>query len=477
MRCNRYVFLFVEMRLRLNMIERLRNLIALFTFVVLVGCAGNPEKDITYFGGKIINPKTNYVVLFDNEVVLDTFYLNKSNSFLGEINSMDEGLYYFKHGNEHQYIYLEPQDSILIRLNTWDFDESLVFSGKGAERNNLLIDIFLESENDDKLFYKFYNLDPEDFRKKVDSLEELRLATYQDFIQNNPEESEAFNNILKIALTYPLYAKVESYPIAHTAISEHKDHESLNRSFYTHRDIVNVENDSIMYFYAYRDFILSHLYNKVSTAGHHSESDEFTVSLLRTIANEMKSEETRNAFLRQTVISHFLRKSSCNVNNEAFDTYLQLSTNERDKAQVQKLWNDSKGIHKGKKIKNFRITDYNKTDRSIKSIIKGKNAVVYFWNPEYTSHEFIARRISFLSKKHPNVEFIGVLIDGDGTKRIKQLDIKSQYYLGPKSKANTFLTSKMPRTVLIDKKGMVTNGYASLNSRNIYDQIAELAKN
>lgn len=467
------------MRLRLNMIERLRNLIALFTFAVLIGCAGSTNEGITYFGGKIINPKTNYVVLFDNEVVLDTFYLNNKNSFLGEINSLNEGLYYFKHGNEHQYIYIEPQDSVLIRLNTWDFDESLVFSGKGAERNNLLIDIFLESEKDDDFFRmnRLYDLVPEDFRLKVDSIEAQRLAMWSDFDLKNPEESDAFKNVLKIALTYPLYAKVESYPMAHTAMSEHTEHNEVTRSFYTHRDKVDLDNDSIMYFYAYRNLVMSHLYNKVNTAGHHHESNEFTTSLLKTIANEVKNEKTRNAILRQTVVSHFYQKSSCNVNNEAFDTYLQLTSNEDDKNQIQKLWNDSKSIHRGKKLKNFYVTDYNKTDRSIKSIIKGKNSVVYFWNPEYTSHEYIAKRISFLSDKHPNVEFVGVKIDGKGKERIKKLDIKSQYYVSPTSDANKFLTSKMPRTLLINKKGMVTNGYASLNSRNIYDQIAELAKN
>jgi hypothetical protein len=459
------------------MTGRLSKLITLVTITTLIGCWGTSEKHITYFGGKIINPKTNHVVLFDNEVVLDTFYLDEANRFLGEVSSLEEGLYYFKHGNEHQYIYLEPKDSVLIRLNTWDFDESLVFSGKGAERNNLLIDIFLESEKDDKRFYSYYNLLPDEFKSKVDSIEKRKLQTYDEFAANHPEESEEFKNILKIALTYPLYAKVENYPIAHTGMSKDHDHVDLNRSFYTHRDHINIENDSIMYFYAYRDLVLSHLYNKVSTAGHSYESDEFTVSLLRTIANELKNEETRNAILRQTVVGHFYRKSSCSINNDAFETFFNLSSNDKDKNQVRKLLSDSKKVHKGKQIHNFHVVDYNKTERPIHSVIKGKNSVVYFWNPKYISKEFIASRIGFLTREYPEIEFIGVKIDGDGKDRIEKLDIKSQFYIHSDSDAQEFLTSKMPRTLLIDKKGTVTNGYASLSSRNIYSQIAELAKN
>ena len=465
------------MRLRLNMTERLSKLIALLTLTALIGCAGTSEKSMTYFGGKIINPKSDFVVLYDNEVVLDTFYLDQNDAFLGEMPSLIEGLYYFKHGNEHQYIYLEPKDSVLIRLNTWDFDESLVFSGKGAERNNLLIDCFLESEKEDKLFYKLYDLTPKEFKNKVDSIEEGRLARLSEFESKNPQESEQFKNILKIALTYPLYAKVESYPMAHSAKKQHESHIEVNRSFYSHRDKVSLDNDSIMYFYAYRDLVLSHLYNKVNTAGHKLESDEFTVSLLKTVANELKNEDTRNAILRQTVIGHFYRKSSCNVNKDAFETYFNLSTNEKDKNLVSSLLSDSKKVHKGKKIHNFHITDYNKTDRSIKSLIKGKNSVVYFWNPSYSSKDYIAARIIYLSREYPSIEFIGIKINGDGKDRIEKLDIKSQYYVSPKSEANDFLSSKMPRTILINKKGVVTNGYASLNSRNIYEQIALLAKN
>ena len=103
--------------------------------------------------------------------------------------------------------------------------------------------------------------------------------------------------------------------------------------------------------------------------------------------------------------------------------------------------------------------------------------MVYFWNSEYISKEYIASRINFLSKKHPNINFLGVKIDGNGKDRIKKIDIKSQYYIHSKSEANEFLTSKMPRTLLINGKGIVMNGYASLMSKNIFDQIAQLDNN
>ena len=459
------------------MAERLGKLFFLLTTVVLLGCNPDAKNEFTYFGGKIINPKAKYVVLFENEHALDTFYLHDNHTFFGQIPLKREGLYYFKHGPEHQYLYLKPKDSLLIRLNTWDFDESLVFSGNGSVRNNILIDCFLDTEADREKFYSFYDLDAPEFKTKIDSTEKRKLARYDEYVSNNPEESEGYKNILKIALTYPVYSKAENYSMSHNAKRHDTDHDhEVHKDFYSYRDKINLKQDSVIYFYAYRDLIVSHMYNRVNSNGHEVYSDKFTVELLNLISKEMKHERTKNALLRQTVIGHFYRRSSCSVNEDAFETYLTLSTNNEDKYLISNLLNDTKKIHKGKKIKNFYVTDYNKSNKSIKSIIKNKSAVVYFWNPDFVSKDYIASKIGYLSKKYPSVKFVGVKIDGNGKDRIKKLDIKSQYFLTKENKANYFLTSKMPRTLLINRKGVVTNAYASLSSSKIYKQIDELVK-
>ena len=58
--------------------------ILLFSITVLLGCNHAPVCNSTYFGGKIINPKSNCIILFENDIPLDTFYLDKNNTFLGD---------------------------------------------------------------------------------------------------------------------------------------------------------------------------------------------------------------------------------------------------------------------------------------------------------------------------------------------------------------------------------------------------------
>ena len=249
----------------------------IFSTIIISGCVTSTPCESTYFGGKIINPKTDHVVLYKNEIPLDTFFLDENNSFLGEIPTLQEGLYNFKHGNEEQYIYLNPKDSLLIRLNTWNFDETLVFSGIGAERNNLLIDSFLESENDRKVFYKYYDLTPSEFNSKIIEAEKIKLDRYNDYVNNHPEESEKFKNIFKIALTYPLYSKVENYPLARSAKSDSDRNLEVDDYFYKHREQIALDNDSLMYFYAYRNYVLNNLYNRVNALGYDINSNEFTL--------------------------------------------------------------------------------------------------------------------------------------------------------------------------------------------------------
>ncbi len=451
-------------------------LIILVSITVLLGCNNSQVCNSTYFGGKIINPKSNCIILFENEIPVDTFYLDKNNTFLGEIPSLHEGLFNFKHGNEQQYIYLEPKDSLLIRLNTWNFDETLVFSGKGAERNNLLIDSFLESEKERRIFYQYYDLPPTEFSAKVSQVEKVKLDRYNDYINNHPEESDKFNDILKTALTFPLYSKVENYPLAHSAKINHDEHSVINEDFYKHREYISLDNDSLMFFYAYRDYVLSNLYNKVNSLGYDLNSDEFTVNLLKEISAELNDENSRNSMLRKIFIRHFYWKSSRKINENIVNTYFDLTTNLEDKKLILNLTTDVKKIVEGELLNDFKIIDYNKSHKSIRRLIKNKKSVLYFWNPEYIGKDFIASRIQYLSEKYPDLKFIGVKIYDNNKERIFKLDIKSQYYLDTNSKANSFLTSQLPRTILINKKGVVVNSYASLSSRNIFNQIEELAR-
>ena len=143
---------------------------------------------------------------------------------------------------------------------------------------------------------------------------------------------------------------------------------------------------------------------------------------------------------------------------------------------IKKLLSDSELVHKGQKMLDFTLTDLNKTEHRIKDLIKNKNAFLFFWNPEYVTPLYIYSRINYLSKRFPDVEFIQIKMDGNKIDKIYNLDIKNQFFITQTSEANKFLTSKMPRCIIINNKGIVTNGFASISSKKLHSELKALSK-
>ncbi|KOY52551.1 hypothetical protein [Polaribacter dokdonensis] len=456
-------------------------LLQLLSLSFLISCETEVKEQTTYFGGKIINPKSNRVILYSMEQVIDTFLLDEHQKFIGELKNANEGLYYFVHGNENQYIYIEPQDSLMLRLNTWDFDETLSFAGKGADRNNMLIDCFLADEKERKNFYQLNKQEVDVFKKVTDSLLATKLVTYNDYVLEHPDETEGFNEVLKVALTFPIYSRFERYPIIHSKYAEDGHFPEVDDSFYDYRKNIDIDKDTMMYFPPYSRYIRNYLYNETYALGHRPMRNEytpdFTLDLLNIIDDRITSQSTKNAFLKQTLVSHFYNKSSDQVNLEAFDLFLKSSTNEKDKTQIQSLLNDSKAITLGNELPNFEITDYTNSNHSIHKLIKDKNTFLLFWNPEYVSKSYLSSRLVYLQEKFPNIHFQLIKTDGLDVEKIEKLDIKNQFYINKDNLAQTFLSSKMTRTILVNHNGKVVNGFASIYSNNLIPYLEDLNNN
>lgn len=450
----------------------MRYLVPFILLITVFGCK-TKENKATYFGGKILHPKSNNVILFDFEKAIDTIYLKDDNTFLGKIDSLKEGLFYFKHGPEHQYIYLEPQDSLLLRLNTWDFDESLVYSGTSAAKNNTLIESFLQNEKEEKLFYNLVKEKPEDYIEKVNELiasKDKKIANYKTL---HPEVSERFLKILEISHKYPIYTQIEDYIIEKESS---KDTVKLSSKFFKHRNEVYMGLDSIMFFNAYSEYVMTRIYSNTYQQGHKKNTDEFTVALLKNIDANIKTEELKNVYLRHATIRHFYNKSSCTLNKDAFYTFFKLSSNIEDKKQIQRLLNDAKNLNKGDRLPDFNTISYAGVVENSNHLIKNKNCVLYFRNPSHYSDEWVAKRINFLNNNNPKTSFIIINVTDNKNYSIKDIDISKQYYLSTESAAKQFLTSNYPRTILVNNKGIIVNGFGALSSQKINQQIANLEK-
>ena len=121
-------------------------------------------------GGQIINPSSRDVTLYQGSNVIDMLDLDDNFKFQRKYDSLTSGIYKLEHLPEYQTVLLEEADSLWIRINATTFNESIVFSGIGATKNNFLIDLYLKQEEEVNFLSSKYSSNQIVFKKIIDSL-------------------------------------------------------------------------------------------------------------------------------------------------------------------------------------------------------------------------------------------------------------------------------------------------------------------
>lgn len=110
----------------------------------------------TFLKGKITNQTHNkcflYVFKADkpdgqmSQIFLDSSDVKKDGTFSMAINLKEATEVIFYDGNEQTTVLLNPNDDINLTLNTKLFDETIMYTGKGSEKNNVIKNITITEE-------------------------------------------------------------------------------------------------------------------------------------------------------------------------------------------------------------------------------------------------------------------------------------------------------------------------------------------
>ncbi len=437
----------------------------------LIGCQNNTDKNQIFFGGEIINPKSNFVLLMQNENVLDTIFLKKDNTFGKYISNITSGLYSFKHGYEFQYIYLVPKDSLRIRLNTWDFDNTLVFDGKGSERNELLLDIFKGNESTNNNFYQYASLNEEDFLKKTAlvTIQHTKLAA--DFTDSNPNETAAYQHLIDAAINYPIYRLKELYPYWHQKISKDSTF-VLSKEYYDFRANTSLNDSLLSNYYAYQNFITTYLYKKANKANSNKGFDtNFRTLLLESIASEIKISKLKNQLLYNEIYTT-LFDDSCEATQEQLHLFFDNSTDSIANNKIRLLIEDKKRLPVGDTFPNFTVTDNKGKETSIKNLIEKKNTALIYWSSLHISADYLNKRIRYLQTKFPSINFIVLNIDSTRNKlSFVTKTTENQYYIKNDDDESNFTKSGYTRTVIINSQGRISSSFTLLTNASIESQL------
>ena len=232
-----------------------KELLGLIVLIILLGCDSKYKKHSGIFlGGQIVNPSSRNVTLYQGTNIIEMLELNSDLMFKRKYDSLSNGIYKLEHLPEYQTLLLEENDSIWVRINAAAFDESIVYSGIGASKNNFLIELFLKKESENEYLSSKYSSDKKVFQKIIDSLllEKKKLWIQMDSVN---KLSPIAQKVTQAAYIYQ-YANIkERYALLRGSQWTPKE-DSL---FFSYRRFLNFGDNDLAFFDPYVNYVINYI--------------------------------------------------------------------------------------------------------------------------------------------------------------------------------------------------------------------------
>ncbi|MDG3581895.1 MULTISPECIES: TlpA family protein disulfide reductase [Galbibacter] len=455
-------------------------------------CTKSPSK--AYFAGEIVNPNNDFVYLYYNNAVIDSSKIDQNNRFFFEVDDIHDGLYHFDH-NEYQYIILEKGDSLLMRLNTLDFDESLVYSGIGASKNNFLIDMFLIYEDEEKAVNKFSELDPDEFVKKIDSLRSMKQELLNDINQENILSPVALH-ITQGAINYRYFTDMEEYPFINKRRNGLHEVSELPKNFYQFRRQVDYNDTLLTYYRPYFNYLVTHFNNlsynycknqcngdlvKIQRSLHYSTHK------LRLIDSAITKNKTiRDNLTRNVAYSYLLGDHTANYNQRFLDSFSKYAPDNQHQKEITTFYNNVQQLQKGLTLPPIHLINLKGEKVTIDSTSYSKNTVFYFWNLHQRNHQTnVLMRIARLKRDYPNYNYIGINVNENRKEWQQSLasiskldDTLSQYQTDNiEELLATLVIKSLNKIIIVDKNGKIIEGFGDIyHSKRLEISLSESMK-
>lgn len=410
--------------------------------IVLILACQKHKNQSTYLGGKIVHPLDDYVILLQENQIIDSLKVDMNGRFNYRFNFDNPGLFTFRHAHEFQTLYLEPQDSLRLRVNTLEFDKSLVFDGTSATENNFLIENYLQNQKNSDLILSYYKTSPLDFEHKTDSIVKTRIKKLKS-LKEKFNLSPTFVDIARKSIDFEFYDMRERYVFLLNKYNPSKT-KLLSQSFFEYRNQIDFNDNSIKHHIGYQRFLDNYLKNQsIKLCKDKGQAkDCYSLNSYSNLDNRIKlvdsliqSKYLRNRFLERFIQEEIIyAKAQHHLDhiNQLIDKH-NFSVSEKNRLNT--LVDFQAKLIVGADLSEIKLKTPDFKMHKLKDVMKKNLSVIYSWSVESPSHfKLRIRKIKELKKMYPNVQFIGINIDYQ--KPDKWLDAVSSY---DSNKDNEFL--------------------------------------
>ena len=448
-------------------------ILSTFIFTFLISCNQKNLKEDFYLGGEIINPSSRFVNFYFNNVKIDSIELNSENKFFKKIENINPGIYRIEHLPENQNIIVEKGDSLWIRVNVEDFQESLTFSGRGSSKNNFLVDINNMDTYENEYLSQYYVQESDVFRKKIDSLMNEKLKIWELF-NKSVNQKKLSSNITKSSIKYNYYNKLERYAILRGTNWT----KSKRESFFDFRDDINLNDTDLSLFDPYVTFLMNYFNEKTLDSGeiysYEKNNTDFNIKKLLIIDSQIDDPYLKNNLARATAIEEILNFKNNKFHDEFIDYYSYVNSSNKYLTEIIQLYEDIKKMQKGNLLPEVSIINYQGKEILSSKELKGSKTLIYFWSQTQMNHyRRTIKRIEELKQIFPNFRFVGICIQPYTdmviqAQNILNLDLSDQYsFKNFEESSKSWVLTFLNKTIIIDQKSYIIDGFSNLFTNDV----------
>ncbi len=453
---------------------------------LLTGCNEKSSDDNSiYIGGQINNPETDYVVISRENKTIDTLFLDEKNQFGKDYKDLEPGIYTFKHPPESQIMYMEPGDSLVIWLNTMSFDESLNFSGEGAEKSNFLLDMFLKNQGNNDLILTYYKIEPKEFAKITDSIKQQRLSRLEELKEKN-EFSDEFLRIARASIDYEYYDLRERYTFL---IRKYYNDfsEKIPKDFNNYRNQIDFNDEELQDYYVYTNLIDDYLRSKSieqCSVKHKDHKKCFNINTYKNIERRILLIDSLSNIkpLKNEFLDRLAAQAITMAERESrLDSVLNLLEridypnikSARELAEIQKNY------FVGNSLKNLQAQGTDGEIITYDQVIK-KPTITYAWSIYAPAHHRWQHQIiADLKKKYPELNFVGVNIDlGEREEWLRTIetfgyDKDSEYQIVRRTHSKETYKKYLNKVIFVNTDAVIVRGDIQFGSPEFEQDILE----
>lgn len=440
----------------------------------------NKTRTGIFLGGHILNPSSRTVTLYQGAKVIEMLELDENLRFQRKYDSLPSGIYKLEHLPEYQTLLLEEKDSLWVRINAAAFDESIVYSGIGASKNNFLIELFLKQDLENNYLSSKYSSNQKIFKNIIDSLlfEKKQLWIQMDSVNTL---SPIAQKVTQAAYIYP-YANIrERYALLRGA-KWSREEDSL---FFSYRRFLNYGDNDLAFFDPYVNYVLNFISQKALNPGEAyfkaKQTTDFNLRRLEVLDQEISGKLLRNNLARAIAFEEILTFENHRNHKIFLQYYATVNSSSNYFSEVLVLHADIKRMEPSKSLPKIKLQNANRDTVSSASIPNGRPTVLYFWSQTQMNHyRNTLDRVKDLQKQFPNVRFVGICIQPfnalvDQIQKMMEINTEDQFALIDFEKASkAWVLTLLNKGIVLNKKGLIVEGFGNFSDAAFQNALKDL---